>query len=520
MSALHGKEGVCRVEVARVDWNVLQPWQRTPQTKSSGTAFVIDGGRLLTNAHVVRSATDIRVRPHGSTRRFPAKVVFYAPDVDLALLEIKGEEESNDFFSHRSTATTPATKNGHVRNDDHCNAKRYKKSFGLEFAEDLPALQESVHVVGFPTGGKTICITEGVVSRIDFLSFSMGSMLAIQIDAAINPGNSGGPAFNAAGQVTGVAFSSKPVKKDRPLNNIGYLIPISIVREFLIRCGADGIYRLSPSIPYRCHTLENKSLRLAHKIPDSIHGVLLTRVCETMDKILKIGDVLTKVDGKDVADDGQVILRGDELIQHGYLLKGKCHNEDIIFSVYRDGQHLTCPPVKLRDIPVICPRWASVDFHPDYVILGPLVLLPLSLSLRAHRKCGTRLIADCIHWCDKWPSEWEDKSGLVVLTDILAHEVSFGYSRPNWRRVLTYNEIPIRSLAHLRDLWQASVAAVGEGKDTDEPTFARLGLHDSDDVVFEVKAAMRAQAEILKMHQIKDPWHISPPNTKYDIGCL
>jgi hypothetical protein len=35
---------------------------------------VIDGERLLTNAHVVKSAIDIRVRPHGSTRRFPAKV--------------------------------------------------------------------------------------------------------------------------------------------------------------------------------------------------------------------------------------------------------------------------------------------------------------------------------------------------------------------------------------------------------------------------------------------------------------
>ena len=69
------------------------------------------------------------------------------------------------------------------------NNKRPKRSLGLEFAEGLPALQESVHVVGFPTGGKTICITEGVVSRIDFISFSAGSMLAIQIDAAINPGN-------------------------------------------------------------------------------------------------------------------------------------------------------------------------------------------------------------------------------------------------------------------------------------------------------------------------------------------
>ena len=131
-----------------------------------------------------------------------------------------------------------------------------------------------------------------------------------------------------------VALSSKNVKKDRPLNNIGYLIPISIVKSFLHRCGPDGVYTLSPSIPYRCHPMENKSLRLAHKVPDSVHGVLLTRVCETMNGVLQLGDVLTKIDDKDVADDGQVVLRGDELIQHGYLLKGKCHDEPVVFSVF------------------------------------------------------------------------------------------------------------------------------------------------------------------------------------------
>lgn len=185
MSVLQGKEGVCRVEVSRVEWNVLQPWQRTPQSKSSGTAFVIQSGYLLTNAHVVRSATDIRVRPHGSTRRFPAKVVHYAPDVDLALLEIRGEQEKLDFFSGNSDkGVKTESENGGER-----EKKRPKRTLGLEFADELPSLHQSVHVVGFPTGGNTICVTEGVVSRIDFISFGWsGMMLTIQIDAAINPG--------------------------------------------------------------------------------------------------------------------------------------------------------------------------------------------------------------------------------------------------------------------------------------------------------------------------------------------
>ena len=60
---MEGKNGVCRIEVSKVDWQVLQPWQRTSQKKSTGSGFVIDGERLITNAHVVKSAVDIRVRP-------------------------------------------------------------------------------------------------------------------------------------------------------------------------------------------------------------------------------------------------------------------------------------------------------------------------------------------------------------------------------------------------------------------------------------------------------------------------
>ncbi len=190
------ENGVCRVEVATVEWDCLQPWQKSRQSKSSGTAFVIDDSRLITNAHVVRSAIDIRVRPHGSTRRFPAKVVCYAPDVDLALLEICGESERSDFFG---TGTGNGNGNGNDSDNDNGDNNGNGKSMALEFATELPALRESIHVVGYPTGGRTICVTEGVVSRIDLYD----RIVAIQVDSAINPGNSGGPAFNSKGQVTG-----------------------------------------------------------------------------------------------------------------------------------------------------------------------------------------------------------------------------------------------------------------------------------------------------------------------------
>lgn len=313
--------------------------------------------------------------------------------------------------------------------------------------------------------------------------------------------------------MTGVAFFKNTSKKT---DNVGYLIPADVVRTFLGRCqfGQDSssststTYTLSPSVPYDWHPLENSSLRLFHKVPPSVHGVLLTSVSNTLEGILQKGDVLTHIDGKAVADDGQVELRPAELIQHRYLLRGKRVDETTTFTVFRKGQvQQHCEPCVLRNIPSICLRWIDVDYPPDYLILGPLVLLPLSWALRSHKKCHTTLVADCIDWCQKWPSEWEGKTNLVVLVDILSHEVSFSYSRP-WRRVKAYNGTSITSLEHLRDMWQASCQA-------SQAAFARIELESDDDIVLEVSAAMTAESDILTRHQIPKASNISPPNPSY-----
>ena len=253
-----------------------------------------------------------------------------------------------------------------------------------------------------------------------------------------------------------------------------------------------------------------------------MEGVLLTSVCDSMKGVLAEGDVLTRIDDRNVSNDGQVQLRGDETIQHGYLLRGKFLDEQVRFSVFRNGEHVTSPPAVLRDIPTLCPRWESVDYFPDYLILGTLVLLPMSAYLQCQKNCGSRLSASTTNWCQKWPHEWEAKEGLVVLTEMFSHELCFGYNRPNWRLVETYNDIPIKSLAHLSDLWEESVeqAKESDGRNGDSTSgktlsFVRLGLEHSDDVVFEVQAAIQAQADILKQQHIPRPSNITQGNPRY-----
>lgn len=182
------------VTTNRMDY--YRPWQSKGIKASGGSGAIIEGNRILTNAHVVSDQTFIQVKKDADPKKYTARLVAIGHDCDLALLEV----EDPSFFEN----TTP-----------------------LEFGE-LPKLQDSVTVMGYPLGGGKISITEGVVSRLEVTAYAQSSrqLLSVQIDAAINPGNSGGPVLRN-GQLVGIAMQVLQAGQ-----NIGYMIPTLIIEHF------------------------------------------------------------------------------------------------------------------------------------------------------------------------------------------------------------------------------------------------------------------------------------------------
>ncbi|THF97714.1 hypothetical protein TEA_010959 [Camellia sinensis var. sinensis] len=132
-------------------------------------------------------------------------------------------------------------------------------------------------VVGYPLGGDTISVTKGVVSRIEVTSYAHGSseLLGIQIDAAINPGNSGGPAFNDQGECIGVAFQ---VYRSEEAENIGYVIPTTVVSHFLEDYERNGKYTGFPCLGVLLQKLENPALRACLKVPSNeVYVIVYTK---------------------------------------------------------------------------------------------------------------------------------------------------------------------------------------------------------------------------------------------------
>ncbi|KAF5187933.1 Protease do-like 2 protein, partial [Thalictrum thalictroides] len=111
------------------------PWQKQRQFTSTGSAFMIGDGKLLTNAHCVEHNTQVKVKRRGDDTKFVAKVLARGVECDIALLSVENEEF-------------------------------WKGAEPLRFGR-LPCLQDSVTVVGYPLGGDTISVTKGVVSRIE-----------------------------------------------------------------------------------------------------------------------------------------------------------------------------------------------------------------------------------------------------------------------------------------------------------------------------------------------------------------
>ncbi|XP_054811200.1 protease Do-like 2, chloroplastic [Prosopis cineraria] len=392
------------------------PWQKQRQYTSTGSAFMIEGRKLLTNAHCVEHDTQVKVKRRGDDTKYVAKVLARGIDCDIALLTV----ENDDFW---------------------------REVEPLRFGR-LPHLQDAVTVVGYPFGGDTISVTKGVVSRIEVTSYAHGSsdLLGIQIDAAINPGNSGGPAFNDQGECIGVAFQ---VYRSEEAENIGYVIPTTVVSHFLDDYEKNGKYTGFPCLGVLLQKLENPALRACLKV-QSNEGVLVRRVEPTSDanNVLKEGDVIFSFDDVHVGCEGTVPFRSNERIAFRFLISQKFAGDSAELGIIRGG---TTMKAKV----VLNPRVHLVPYHidggqPSYLIIAGLVFTPLSEPLieeECEDSIGLKLLTKARYSLARFKGEQ-----IVILSQVLANEVNIGYEDMSNQQVLKFNGTRIKNIHHLAHL--------------------------------------------------------------------
>uniref|UniRef100_A0A0E0KYG2 PDZ domain-containing protein n=1 Tax=Oryza punctata TaxID=4537 RepID=A0A0E0KYG2_ORYPU len=403
----------------------------------------------------LNAVVKVKVKRRGDDKKYIAKVLARGIECDLALLSVENEE----FWR----GTEP-----------------------LQLGR-LPCLQDSVTVVGYPLGGDTISVTKGVVSRIEVTPYAHGTsdLLGIQIDAAINPGNSGGPAFNDHGECIGVAFQ---VFRSDEAENIGYVIPTTVVSHFLNDYQKNGKYTGFPCLGVLLQKLENPALRESLKVPSS-EGVLVRRVEPTApaSKVLRKGDVITSFDGVAVGCEGTVPFRSTERIAFRYLTSQKYAGDVAQLGIIRAGNTMKVQTV-------LQPRKHLVPFHveggqPSYLIVAGLVFTPLTepfIEEECEETLGLKLLAKARYSLSTFEGEQ-----IVIVSQVLAHEVNIGYEHMGNQQVIKLNGTVVKNIHHLAHL-------VDNCKDK----FLTFEFEDDFLVVLDREEATTASSDILKEHAI------------------
>jgi len=429
------------------------PWN-TSIHRSNGSGTIIEGKRILTNAHVVANNTFLEVQRNGDTKKYKAHVKFISHQADLALLQVDDEK----FFE--------GTK-------------------ALEIG-DLPKTQDEVTVYGFPMGGTTLSITKGVVSRVEHIQYAHSNelFLGIQVDAAINPGNSGGPAI-VNGKITGVVMQGI-----RRAQNLGYLIPTEIIKHFFDDI-KDGKYDGFADLGITTLTMENETMREYYKMDENTTGILITDIAEVSDanKKLKIGDIITAIDGHNIQNDSKVEFRKHQFTYYPYYLDKKQIGQSVSLDIIREGKAMQVDVVvnkKTGDTLLV--DTIKYDVMPKYYILGGYVFAPLTRNL-LHNKKGhllrLRLAA----------SEWasNEQQERVLLLKVLAHDINRGdYNYSLWM----VDKVNGKEYVDFKDF----VNIIKSSKDK----YIVLEGHKGSKVIIDRLKAKAVEKDILQRYNVKD----------------
>ncbi|MDP4642137.1 MAG: trypsin-like peptidase domain-containing protein, partial [Ilumatobacteraceae bacterium] len=267
--------------------------------ESTGTGVVVTSdGEILTNAHVVEGATEVRVRFAGDTEPVTAVVVAADAGNDLALLKVDAQNLVAATFA----------KPGSVRVGDQVVA------IGYALALD---------------GGPSV--TTGIVSAMRRTIFTDSGALnsLIQTDAAISSGNSGGPLANMRGEVVGINTAVARGSNNSAANNIGFAISVDEVLTVLeqLREQASGVPRTEGFLGV---SLEARNDGGAGSIIATVQPGSPAEQAGVL-----IGDIVLAVDGEPV--NGQAGLVA--------AIRDRTPGDSISIDLVRDGERLTVSAV-------------------------------------------------------------------------------------------------------------------------------------------------------------------------------
>ena len=316
------ESGVVRIDVGKINSS-----RETGIETGIGSGFVFDDlGHIITNAHVVESASSVTITFLDGSQ-YNAQIIGLDKFTDIAVIKV---EEKPRYLHPLQMGDSSTLKVG-----------------------------EQVAAIGNPFG-LSGSMTSGIVSQIGRLLPSQDTGFSIpnviQTDAAINPGNSGGPLLNMAGKVMGINTAIQSGTGQSA--GIGFAVPSNTILKVVPVLIEEGKYShpwigisgkdIDPELAKVRDLDQSKGFLIVTVVPGSpaeiagLKGVSEIKIIGDKEYPAD-GDIIVSVDGKEVRKISDILI---------HLQEEKSVGDEMILGILRDGEvmHIILALVERPDL--------------------------------------------------------------------------------------------------------------------------------------------------------------------------
>ncbi|QPC82445.1 trypsin-like peptidase domain-containing protein [Phototrophicus methaneseepsis] len=297
---------------------------------SRGSGFVYDNeGHIITNAHVVRNSTEIRVT-FNNGYIIDAEVVGADSYSDLAVIRVETEASRLQPLS--------------LADSDRVRVGQRAIAIGNPFGLNSSMSAGIVSGLGRTLDSAALIDTNAVAY------FNNPSI--IQTDTPINPGNSGGPLLNSQGEVIGVTTA---IRSDNGVfQGVGFAVPANTLRRVvpeLIDHGSVDYAWLGINVAPESEGLGVAAIAQPLDLPVE-EGVLVQAVTENSPAAkagLRGGTRTVNVRDKELCAGGDIIVAIDDMYVGdmdallSYMVVNTAPGDVVTLRVIRDGQTFDVP---------------------------------------------------------------------------------------------------------------------------------------------------------------------------------
>ncbi len=408
------KDSLVFVQVTAYQYEQLQPWKTPDLRDRAAYACAVSPNRILTTAWNVTDAAFIKVVRHGQNETIEAKVVAIDYESNLCLLEL-------DPAALAKPLTPIEFTNVYQKGAE-------VKTYWLSGDGNLSSAR------GFLDRAE---VNKSVPSYASFLNFVVGN------------------ASKTFGRGRLYCLDDRPIGIACWANNdsgeVG-LIPSETIHAFLDDA-ADGQYDGFGVEGYEVMAMLDPVFRSGLKMPAEMkHGAYVHRVYRmgTAHDILRSGDVILAIDGKQLDAYGRYEDDRFDKIQYHHLLTRHKVGEEVAFTLWRDGGQLdlTCKARGIDADKMLVP-WYEFGKQPEYMVIGGYVIQKLTRN-----------------YMEMWGEGWEGKTPphlyhyfrdlafeprdnrrqVVVLSYVLPADINLGYHMLGRMVIKKINSVEISDL--------------------------------------------------------------------------